>query len=161
MNKRIALAAVVAFMIVAPSAMAAYSDDEGKAVGFRVGYGADPDQFVLGLQADLGRAYGRLHFVPSVDLGLGDDMTTLCFNSDFKLFLPLPNSTLLFYGLLGPTLAHWMADDMDDDTEIGFSFGAGARLEFGKSGWYNLEARFGSGDIPELRILAGLMFGKR
>jgi hypothetical protein len=161
MNGKFAWAAFAALMIVAPAAMADYSDDEGKAYGFRLGYGADPDQFVFGLQADLGQAYGRLHFVPSFDVGLGDNMTTMCLNGDFKLFLPLPNSTLLFYGLLGPTLSHWMLDEVDDDTEIGFSFGAGARLEFGNSGWYNLEARFGTGDIPELRILAGLLFGKR
>ncbi|MBK6733670.1 MAG: outer membrane beta-barrel protein [bacterium] len=161
MNKQIAWTALAVLMLVAPAAMAEYSDDEGKAFGFRVGYGAEPDQFVFGLQADMGPTYGRLHFVPSIDVGLGSEMTTMSLNSDFKIFMPLPNSSLLFYGLAGPTLSHWILDEAEDDTEIGFSLGAGARVEFGDIGWYNLEARFGTGDIPELRIMAGLLFGSR
>jgi hypothetical protein len=153
--------AMVALLAVAPVAFADYSDDEGRAFGFRIGYGTDPDQFVVGLQADLGRAYSRLHFVPSFDLGFGDDMTTASLNGDFKFFMPLPKSTVVFYALAGPTLTHWVLDELDDDTEVGISLGFGARVEFGDSGWYNLETRFGVGDIPEFRILAGLLFGKR
>ncbi|MBK7670351.1 MAG: hypothetical protein IPJ24_03005 [bacterium] len=69
-------------------------------------------------------------------------------NSDFKIFMPLPNSSLLFYGLAGPTLSHWILDEAEDDTEIGCWGGAGLA---GSAAWR----------ASELRIMAGLLFGSR
>ncbi|MBU1712676.1 MAG: hypothetical protein KKD47_06175, partial [Proteobacteria bacterium] len=51
------------------------SNDPSKAFGLRAGYGTNPDQFVIGAQAVLGRTVGFVRFAPSVDLGFGDDMT--------------------------------------------------------------------------------------
>ncbi|MBK7670350.1 MAG: hypothetical protein IPJ24_03000 [bacterium] len=59
MNKQIAWTALAVLMLVAPAAMAEYSDDEGKAFGFRVGYGAEPDQFVFASPARLRRLHYR------------------------------------------------------------------------------------------------------
>lgn len=156
---RCALAVLVSTVLFASAALA--QDGEGRAYGLRLGYGMDPDQFVAGLQADMGSIYRNIHFVPSIDGGFGDHVTTLSFNADFKGFLPLPKSSVAFYGLAGPTLTYWMLDEVDDDLEIGLSLGVGARIAFGDSGWYNVEARFGAGDIPEFKILMGLLFGQR
>lgn len=161
MKRSIITALAVLCGIAALASDGAAQDDTGRAYGLRLGFGADPDQFVAGVQVDTGKLYGPLHFVPSFDAGFGDNVTTLSFNADLKAFLPLPNSSLALYGLAGPTLTYWMLDEVDDDLEIGLSLGIGARAAFGDSGWYNVEARFGAGDIPELRIMLGLLFGQR
>ena len=158
-KSRLALAVFVAASVAASATFA--HGEEGRAYGFRLGYGADPDQFVAGIQADFGSIYRNVHFVPSIDGGFGDHVTTLSVNGDIKGFLPLPKSSFSFYGLAGPTLTYWMFDEIDDDLEIGLSLGVGARVGFGESGWYNIEARFGAGDIPEFKILMGLLFGQR
>jgi len=160
--KRIgACLALVGYLVVAAAGAAFAGDEPGRAYGFRIGYGKDPDQFVAGLQADLGSVYRNIHFVPSIDAGFGEHVTTIGFNGDLKAFLPLPKATAALYVLAGPTIEIWSPDEGDGDTEIGVYLGGGIRAGFGEKGWYNLEARFGIGDVPELRILLGILFGGR
>jgi len=160
--KKLALSGLIAAaMLVSLSPLACAGESSERAFGFRLGYGTDPDQFVVGLQYDTGKITRWLHFVPSLDAGFGDDCTTLVLNGDFKIFLPLPKSSVTIYALTGPALAIWWPDEGDRDTEVGVNLGLGARAELGEVGWYNLETRFGLGDLPEWRILFGVLFGKR
>ncbi len=160
MKSRIVVCILAAAILVSASHALA-GDDGGRAYGVRIGYGSDPNQFVAGAQADLGKIYSKLHFVPSVDFGFGDNATTICFNGDLEMFLPLPKSPVAFYGLAGPTFTYWKYENVDGDFEVGLSLGIGARMNFGGSGWYNMEARFGISDIPDFRILLGILFGGR
>jgi len=148
-------------MLLAAASPVLALDDTQRCYGVRAGYGRKPDQFVIGVQADLGRVHRWIHFVPSIDAGFGDEMTTITFNGDLKAYLPLPKSSASLYALGGPALTIWSPKDGDGDTEIGAYLGAGARMALGESGWYNLEARFGLGDVPDLRILLGVLFGGR
>lgn len=157
----IAGALMAAGVVLAAAFSASAGDDAGRAYGMRAGYGSDPDQFVIGAQADLGKTYKWVHFCPSIDAGIGDHITTIGFNGDFKAFLPLPKSSFAFYGLAGPTIEYWSWDGGASDTEIGIYLGGGVRAAFGGSGWYNFELRAGIGDVPELRILLGVLFGGR
>lgn len=160
--KKLAFIGLVVAATLASSAAFGHADESSeRAFGFRIGYGTDPDQFVAGLQFDTGKITRWLHFVPSVDVGFGDNVTTLALNGDLKIFAPLPKSTVVFYGLAGPALAIWWPDEGDRDTDVGVNLGFGARMELGEVGWYNLETRFGLGDVPEWRILIGILFGNR
>jgi len=150
---------VCCFMFMSADARAA--DDAGQCYGIRAGYGMDPDQFVIGAQTDLGTIYGKVHFVPSIDAGFGDHVTTFTFNGDINVFVPLPKSLSSLYGIAGPAISIWTPEEGEGDTEIGLTLGLGARMALGESGWYNIEARFGIGDIPEVRILLGVLFGGR
>jgi hypothetical protein len=151
-----------AVAMLASSAAFGHADEPSeRAFGFRLGYGTSPDQFVAGLQFDTGKITRWLHFVPSIDAGFGDNVTTLALNGDLKFFVPLPKSSVVFYALAGPALAIWWPDEGDRDTDIGVNLGFGARMELGEIGWYNLETRFGIGDVPEWRILIGILFGNR
>lgn len=160
--RRIALCSLAACCVILASACAAYAhDDEGNGYGIRVGYGDGPDQFVIGAQADMGPIWRRVHFVPSIDAGFGNDLTTICFNGDVQAFLPMPKSSFSLYGLIGPTIMYWSPEVGDADTEIGLTLGGGVRAGLGQKGWYNLEARVGIGDVPDFRILLGVLFGGR
>jgi hypothetical protein len=160
--KRIILSLLIAGLVIIFSASAASAaGDAPRSYGIRAGYGHNPDQFVIGAQADMGDIYSRIHFFPSIDAGFGDHVTTIGFNGDFKVFLPLPESSVSLYGLAGPTIEYWSWDAGGSDTEIGLYLGGGVRMALGGAGWYNLEVRAGIGDVPDLRILIGVLFGGR
>lgn len=151
------LCVVIAGGLTAPTAMA---DDAKLGFGLRpLGFSINPDQYVLGVQAVLGKYY-RGRFAPSVDFGFGDNVTVITGNFDFKidLFSP-PKSRSVFYAGAGPTLSYITPDGGDSDTEIGLSLLGGIKLGMNEKNYYNIEARFGVGDIPDFKLLAGVMFG--
>jgi len=155
MKKLFVLFVVFCFTFI--GAVSALAESNG--YGIRAGYGSNPDQFVIGGQALLGEFMKIARFAPSIDYGSGDNVSTFTFNADVLLLLKPPKSSLAFYVAGGPTVTYWDADKGGSDTEIGATLTGGVRLPMGKAGFYNLEARFGIGDIPDLRILLGIMFG--
>ena len=153
--------ALVSCLVIAVASVAFAGDEPGRAYGIRIGLGLNPDQVVAGFQADFGKVYRNVRFVPSIDAGLGDHLKNIGFNGDLKMFLPLPKAEAAIYVLAGPTIEIWSPDEGEGDTEIGVYLGSGIRMGMGEKGWYNLEARFGIGDVPEIRILLGILFGGR
>ena len=136
---------------VTPAQSAGFS----KAIGPYGGYGQQPDQFFFGGRAEFGR-FGPAVFSPGIDVGFGDNTTVTTINVDLKWYLlPLPDTGLYFYGAAGPTLV------AAGGSEVGISLAAGMHVPMHGSNRYNLEVRFGFGDIPDLRILAAVMFGFR
>jgi len=127
--------------------------------GLRTGLGLNPDQFVIGLQGAYGSAVGPFQFAPSFDLGFGDNMTTYILNGDLRLPISLPKSNSRVYIGAGPTIAVYDTKFAGSDTEIGLSLLGGIMLPMGSVNAYNLELRLGIGDIPDVRILLGIMFG--
>ncbi len=127
----------------------------GGALGLRVGFSQNPDQFVAGLQAELGQL-GQATVAPSVDVGTGDGTTVAAANVDLRWYLfPLPKTGVHFYAAAGPTLAFFEGGG----EEIGLSLTAGAKIPMTGKGRYNIEARFGIGDIPDLKVMLGILFG--
>lgn len=155
------LLAVVLTLALAGSAAADETKGKAASFGLRAGLGLDPDQFVIGAQTILGK-FGKIaRSAPSFDLGFGNDVTTYAANAD--LFFPLvspPSSNAVIYLSAGPTLTHWSFNGFSD-TEIGFTIAPGLRFPMGTKNVYNLETRIGIGDIPDLRILFGVLFGGR
>ncbi|MDD3731197.1 MAG: hypothetical protein PHU88_02340 [candidate division Zixibacteria bacterium] len=155
MKKLFLLFSVLCFTFI--GTVSAFAGSNG--YGVRAGYGSNPDQFVVGGQALLGEFMKIARFAPSIDYGTGDNVSTFAFNADILMLLKPPNSSFAFYAAAGPTLTYWDAEHGGSDTEIGATITAGLRLPMKNTGFYNLEARFGIGDIPDLRILFGIMFG--
>jgi hypothetical protein len=131
----------------------------GNAIGPRAGYECDSDRFVLGVEAELGRAFQDFRFAPSLDFELGDNSIT-AFNADFRLYLfRLPETGLRFYGSVGPTILLSSFEGKNDRSRIGLSLVAGMKIPMKNNRRYNLEARFGFGDIPELKLMVAVLFG--
>lgn len=128
-----------------------------KGIGLQFGLGLDPDQFVIGLQSDWGSVAQNIRFVPSAHAGIGEDIG-FDFNADFQIPLfALARSSSTLYASFGPTLFIFDPDQGGSDTEIGASFAAGiTNIRLGETFFYNAELRLGIGDIPEVRILAGI-----
>lgn len=127
--------------------------------GVRGGFGSGPDQIIIGGMIELGKPMGTATVVPSLDLGLGDNATVWAANLDLRWYLlPLPESGVKFYGAAGPTIAAVSAGKGGSSTEIGLSLTAGARIPMRNKRRYNLEARFGFGDIPDFKLILGILF---
>ncbi|MEE9270680.1 MAG: hypothetical protein V3V49_10520 [Candidatus Krumholzibacteria bacterium] len=161
MDKRIArsISLCLALFLAAISVTTANAQGLRPAIGARTGFSVDPDQFTIGIQSQLGSfSIGR--FAPSVDFGFGNDLTVTAFNLDVQAsLLSFPGSSTSIYGGAGPTLSILSPEGRGSDTEIGFSLVAGLKMPFSPLNYYNVEARFGFGDIPDFKLLVGAMIG--
>lgn len=138
---------VVLFLLVSGSAFAA------SALGPRIGTTDGGDDLFLGAQGEFGPVVDAATFVPGIDFGLGDGVPT---TADFALryyLIRLPETGLRFYGGAGAAVV------LEDDTELGLSLTLGLNIPMKESRRYNLEYRWGLGDIPDHRIGFGVMFG--
>ena len=150
---------VASTVLLIVSAAFPLSAAAGPALGPRAGYDFDSKDFVVGAEAELGRAFQNFRFARSVDFELGDNTIT-ALNADFRLYLfHLPETGLHFYGSAGPTLLLGSPGEGETDTEIGLSLVAGMKIPMKGQNRYNLEARFGIGDIPDLKVMFAVLFG--
>ncbi|MGD8867249.1 MAG: hypothetical protein PVI01_06455 [Gemmatimonadales bacterium] len=150
------LALVIALGIGCNDALAQEAPS-GLGFGLRAGLGLDPDQFVVGGQFSLGKSLKIFRVVPSVDVGFGDNRTTIDFNGDFLVRLIVEGTSFGLYGGGGPTLAFIDRSGGDSNWEFGLSLVAGLQVPLIPKKATNLEARFGIGDIPDFRLLLAII----
>lgn len=130
------------------------------ALGVRAGWSFKPDQFNIGVQAELGRIFHTAQFAPSVDLGFGENHTVTAINIDLRWYLfPLPKTGIFFYGSAGPTIILDSPEKGDSQSDVGLSLTAGLKIPMKGGNRYNFEVRFGFGDIHELKLMFGILFG--
>jgi hypothetical protein len=145
----VALAAVAILVALSGSAHAVGVPGLGVVAGAETG----ADEFFLGAQGEFGPVVGFSYLVPSLYVDFGDANTATA-NLDLRWYLlHLPETGIHIYGAAGPTVV------FANDTEIGLSLTAGFNIPMKSQRRYNLEFRFGLGDIPDFRIAAAVMFG--
>lgn len=120
-------------------------------IGLRAGFSLEPDQFVLGGQVALGKKLGIARIVPSVDVGFGNEITTIAFNADAQFRLNVEDSKVALYLGAGPTVLYYDPEGGNSAWELGLSLLAGIRLPLGGFPPTSFEARFGVGDIPDFK----------
>ena len=124
----------------------------GLGFGLKAGVGFSPTQFVVGAQYSLGKGLGIFRIVPNAHLGFGD-ATTFDFNLDFLARVIAKDAGFGFYAGAAPSFVTW-----DGGSGFGVTLVAGTQLPILKGHATNLEARFGTGDVPDFRILAAIVF---
>ena len=137
---------------VAEEAQDALEKNADRGPGVRIGAGLNPEQFVLGFRFGIDRKKPP-RFVPSIDFGFGDNITTIAINVDAVLRLRVEGSTRVIYGGAGPTVAFMNPHGEGSSWNVGLTVVAGMRLSANLKRPINIEGRFGSGDIPDLRVL--------
>lgn len=131
-------------LLVAPTAWSQ------NALGPRAGFGGG--DFYLGAQLEFPAKYGDLSLLPSFDFGPGTGAPSVA-NADFRLYLiPLPDTGIRFYGGVGPTMM------LSGDLELGLSLTLGLNVPMKGTRRYNVEYRWGLGDIPEHKVGIAVMF---
>ena len=124
----------------------------GPALGPRIGLN-EGDDFLVGVQGEFGQVLGTATLAPSLDFKIGDSGATTA-NIDLRWYLlPLPETGLRFYGAAGPTVL------LSPDTDLGLSLSIGVHIPMKTGRRYNLEYRFGLGDIPEHKVALAVLFG--
>ena len=130
----------------------------GGSFGVRGGYDFDAEQFLIGGQAEMGKILEIARFAPSVDFGFGNDLTTIAFNGDIRVFVTPPKASSTIYGGLGLTLFVVDSEGRDSDSEFGLTLSGGVKFGAGKGREYNIEGRFGMDDMPDFRVFFGIFF---
>lgn len=152
------LAAAAVFWVCAAGA-AEREEGPPNGYGLRLGYGGGPQQFVVGAQALLGKRLKYLRFAPSFDAGWGDDVATYVLNLDLGLHVPVPETRSHLYAGAGLGIASWHPRGGGSDTEVGLNLLAGVRLGTKGRMNYTVETRFGVSDVPDFRLLFGVLLG--
>ena len=132
--------------------------------GPRAGVADNPDQIVLGAQADFGEFIPRLRFQPDVELGLGDDHTILSFSAPVHYLLPLEGNFTLYGG--GGIMVGWIDEDEnarrrvdEDGSEIDISpmLAGGVEWPVGRQRIL-VELKAAGGEQQDLKLMVGWMF---
>jgi hypothetical protein len=148
-------AAVVAILFVT-ALLAGVTDvraRSGSGVGVLAGQDTGSNDFFIGGQAEFGPIINSAFLVPSAHIGLNDGISVAA-NLDLRWYLlPLPETGIRIYGAAGPTML------FTSETEVGLSLTAGFEIPMRNRRRYNVELRFGFGDIPDLKFDTAVMFG--
>jgi hypothetical protein len=131
--------------------------------GPRFGVSLDPDQLVFGGQLVVAEVAPNLAFVPNLELGFGDDVTVISLNGDMLYHFALQGTDWTPYAGLGVGV-NWISVDLpapagdNSDTEVGLNVVLGTEVPTKRGNAFFAELRFGVGDIPEIKIIAGWNF---
>lgn len=132
--------------------------------GPQVGFSSSPDQIVAGMHLGFSDIAPSVDFVPSVDLGLGDDQTVVSINGDFHFRFRVSGSSWQPYAGLG-IAAHAVNFDAGpyhhSDTVTGGNVLFGADVPTRGGSRFGVEARFAFGDGPSAKLLATWSFPLR
>jgi hypothetical protein len=158
---RCLLPLVCALLALAVPAVAQWdgsADEIPFPVGLRVGYTSweSARQVHFGGQADLGEFIENLSFVPSVELGLGDNLTVVAINGDVRwAFTEMVGDPWGLYGggSLGLIWTDW--PDADANTDLGLSVLGGLTRRFANGHDGLLEVRLGLLDSPGCKVTFG------
>lgn len=144
----------VGILAVLTTATTAHAQVRG-GVGVRAGVSAQPDQFYFGGHFDSGPIVERLSFRPNVEVGVGDNVTTVTANLEFAYWLPLDLHAWKVYVGGGPALNLFRYDRTDGnsstDTKPGFNIVGGLAHARGLFA----EVKVGFIDSPQVKFGVG------
>jgi hypothetical protein len=108
----------------------------------------------LGRRRDrIGPIIERLHFRPNLEVGVGDEITTVAVNFEFAYWIPINRPWGVYVGG-GPALNVFQYDDHNGDNtdaKPGFNLLIG----LGHRGGFFTEAKLGLIDSPEAKFTVG------
>jgi hypothetical protein len=127
--------------------------------GIRAGASADPGQFFVGGHVETRPIIENLTFRPNLEVGVGDNVTTVAINLEFAYWITLPRQAFRLYFGAGPAAVIYSVDDDgpgrgNADTGGGFNFLVGAQHRQGLFG----ELKLGLIDSPEVKVTVGYVF---
>lgn len=128
--------------------------------GIRAGLSVNPDQFLFGGQLNLDPVGRHVYIVPSAELGLGDNLTTLSFNGDVQYRFPVDKGSDLRPYAGGGLTIYWVdVDGGGSDTEVGVNLLGGIFFGDASGNPMFIDAKLGLNDeIPDWKFVFGINF---
>lgn len=120
--------------------------------GVQGGVSITPDQVYFGGHVRTAPLVDRLRFRPSVDIGIGQNITLVALNFDFTYGFPAKGPWNLYVGA-GPSM-NFSHVSGGSNTGAGFDFIVGAQQRDGLF----FEAKIGAGDAANLKLGIGYTF---
>lgn len=159
MNLRLTLTCVTALAALSIASVAS-----ANLIGPRLGASSDPDQIVFGGQMVVEDMAPNLNFSPNIELGLGDNITTIALNADFVYMFRISGSSWRPYAGGGLGFAFYSFDNDgpgdDSDTGVGVNLIGGAAVPTKAGNQFFLELRVGLfDDLPDFKGMVGWNFG--
>jgi hypothetical protein len=151
MRHRIVLSVLALLAVVALPARAQTH------AGVRAGASSDPDQFFFGGHIETAPLIERLTFRPNVEVGVGDDVTTIALNIEFVYSIPLEQQPWRVYAGGGPAAnIYSFGDRRGDDTDVAGGFNVLVGVQH--TGGLFTELKVGAIDSPSLKFAVGYAF---
>lgn len=152
-GKRTVLLLAIIIWISANSAMAQMR------FGLRAGASVNPDQFQFGAHVISDPLLPNLTFRPNIEIGLGNNATTVAANIELAYAIPIPKKPFSIYIGAGPALNVYRFDNpiqQDRDTHVGGGFNILFGLEH-QNGLMG-EIKVGTIDSPDVKFTIGYTF---
>ncbi len=166
MKKKIVIFTLVLSMVASFAFAEGEAESKSLDIGARAGYSISPDQFFLGAHMDLGKLVGPMRLVPNIEIGFGNDLTTMCFNGD--LIYDFEDTPWGVGGELGIIHTSWDDGGLSDipgyedidssSTDIGLSALGNYRLEMSNGKILLLEGKIGLANSPDFKLTVGYNF---
>jgi len=162
MKKIVALTLLVGLLFTLP-ALASNRGAGYRGFGPRVGVTINPDQVHFGAHIDFGDLAGNLMMLPNLEVGIGDDLTTIApsFELDYRFRSDWGAWTPYLGGGMGPVFySAKHGDGSSSKLGIYLQFGIGKGSSASGSGHFFLEGKLGLADAPDGKVTVGWTFGK-
>lgn len=155
---RTALLSAIALVAIVGLTPSSHAGDIGyRAWGLRAGLSDSPDQVVGGVHFDMGEFAPHVRWQPSLEVGSGDDITSLAGNFTVVYDFQTASSLRPYAG--GEVSAvYYDADRGGSDTEIGPGVVGGFETRLSGGTRFLLELHLGFGDVPDAKLMAGWTF---
>jgi hypothetical protein len=151
---------VLLTMLMIAAAASAHAAGSSQVWGPQIGFSTDPSQVVFGGHMGFEDVAPRLDFVPSVDIGVGDNVTVFSFNGDFHYRIEANSRWQPYFGAGVALHTASVSDDFGggSSTVGGGNLIVGAGVPTNRGSRFYVEGRFGLGDGPTFKALAGWSF---
>ena len=148
---------VVLFLLPLFTPVAAHA---AASLGPQIGFSSDPDQVVFGGHLQFRDVAPDVDFVPSVNVGVGDNVTVTAFNGDFHFRFRVSGARWQPYVGAGASLYGVSGNGPfgGSDSFGGGNLIVGAEAPTRRASRFFAELRLALGDGPTLRMMAGWNF---
>ena len=159
------LAGLAGLLLLTATPLAAHANSF-TTFGPHFGFSSGPSQIVVGGHLEMVDVAPDIDFVPSVDLGFGDNTTLISVNGDLHYRFKLQGQRWQPYLGAGVGIHFYSFDNLgpgfDGSTTVaGGHFIIGADVPTKSGSRFFTELKLGFGDGPDLKALAGWSFKLR
>lgn len=130
-------------------------------IGPRVGLTINPDQVHFGGHIDFGDLANNLMMLPNLEIGIGDDFTTVAptFELDYRFRSDWGAWTPYLGGGIGPVFYSHDNGGSNSELALYLQFGVGRGRSASETGHFFIEGKLGLVDAPDFKATVGWTFG--